>query len=108
MPSGSQQPKLSSWKSDAIMEIYWNLEISWKLAVLAPWVIKAILLGMTKLAGNHMKFGNQLEINWKSVGNQLKISCSSTMGHKSNVVRYYEISWKSSEILEISWKSAGK
>ena len=43
---------------------------------------------------------------WKSVGNQQEINCSSTMSHKSNVVRHDENSWKSYEIL-ISWKSAG-
>ena len=69
--------------------------------------MKAMLLGMTKIAGNHM----QILISWKSAGNQLKISwkinCSSTMGHKSNVVMHDENSWKSFEILEMSWKSAG-
>ena len=52
------------------------MEISWKSVVLAPRVMKAMLLGIMRLAGKH---------------DILKIS---TIGHKGNVVRHDETSWK--------------
>ena len=76
-----------------------------------------MLLGMMRLAGNHMNFWksvrNQMEISWKSVGNQLENSYSSTMVIEAMLLGIIRLAgncvkfWKESNVFSIMGKSGG-